>query len=174
MRHVSHFALLITLALAEVAGAAHARTLPRQLQPLDIASGTWVYHGVNEATGYQKPGDWTWLENCAWSANRAFMACSFTMNGPDGVQKSLAISTYNDSDKSYWHYEAFTDDGDSPLIARMTVSGGTWTYDGKAGSTNWHIIYHYESATKVTLRIEQSTDHVHWTTVAHAEGRKQG
>ncbi|HZT02286.1 MAG TPA: hypothetical protein VFA39_08505 [Steroidobacteraceae bacterium] len=101
------------------------------------------------------------------------MACSFTMNGPDGLQKSLAISTYNDVDKSYWHYEAFTDDGAKPFIARMTVSDNTWTYDGNAGKTNWHIIYHYDSATKVTLRIEESTDHVHWTTVAHAEGRKQ-
>ncbi|HEY1889231.1 MAG TPA: hypothetical protein VGG63_02435 [Steroidobacteraceae bacterium] len=96
------------------------------------------------------------------------------MSGPDGLQKSLAISTYNPSDKSYWHYEVFTDDGGSPFIARMTVAGGTWTYDGKSGNMNWHIIYHYESATKVTLRIEQSTDHVHWTTVGQAEGRKKG
>lgn len=173
MRRVSSFALLVILASVAVARAANAPSLSRELQSLSIAAGTWVYHGVNVATADQKAGNWTWLENCGWSANKAFMACSFTMNGPDGVQKSLAISTYNASDKSYWHYEVFTDDGENPFIARMTVSGDTWAYDGKAGKTSWRVIYRYESAMKLTLRIERSTDGVHWTTVAHAEGRKQ-
>lgn len=173
MRHVLHFAFLIILASVEAAWATNAKTLPPELEPLGIAAGTWLYHGVNAATADQKAGNWTWLESCGWSANRAFMACSFTMNDPDGVHKSLAINTYNGRAKSYWHYEVFTDDGDSPFIARMNVSGDTWTYDGKAGKTSWRITYRYESATKVALRIEQSADHVHWTTVAHAEGRKQ-
>jgi hypothetical protein len=173
MRTVSRFALLIILASVAVARAANAQPLARELEPLSIAAGTWLYHGVNMPTADQKAGNWTWLENCGWSPNRAFMACSFTMNGIDGLQKSLAISTYNDRDKSYWHYEVFTDDGDSPFIARMTVSGDTWTYDGKSGKTNWRVTYHYKSATELTLRVEQSTDHVHWATVAHAEARKQ-
>jgi hypothetical protein len=173
MRPVPHFALLIILASVAVVRAANAQPPPRELESLSIAAGTWLYHGVNNATADQKAGTWTWLENCGWSPNRAFMACSFTMNDPDGVHKSLAVNTYNDHDRSYWHYEVFTDDGANPFIARMTVSGETWTYDGKAGKTSWHISYHYESATKVTLRIEKSTDHVHWTTVAHAEGLRQ-
>lgn len=78
-------------------------------------------------------------------------------------------------DKSYWHYEAFASGGDgaSPFIARMTVSGRTWTYDGKAGKMRYRVSYHYESATKVTLRIEESADETHWTLIAQGEGRKQ-
>jgi hypothetical protein len=105
----------------------------------------------------------------------AFMACSFVMNGLDKVVKSLAISTYNSGDRSYWHYEAFDSGGDGgrPFISRMTVSGATWTYDGKAGNQTYRVIYHYDSPLKVTLRIEESRDGVHWTTVARGEGRKR-
>lgn len=175
MRRASYFASLIALAAAAAAAGPHAQSLPEELRPLSIAAGTWLYHGTNVATADQKAGSWTWLEQCGWSANKAFMACSFTMNGPDGTVKSLAISTYNADDKSYWHYETFESgsDGGSPFIGRMTVAGRTWTYDGKAGKMSYRVIYHYESATKVTLRIEESNDDAHWTVIAQGEGRKQ-
>lgn len=168
-------ALLTALALTGMATSADARSVSAKLQPLGIAVGTWVYHGEDMATADQKAGKWKWLEKCQWSGNQAFMACSFVMDGPDGVIKSLAISTYNSSDKSYWHYEAFDSGGDGahPFIARMTVSGDTWAYDGHAGGKTYRVTYHYDSPVKVTLRIELSADHVHWATVAMGEGRKQ-
>src|SRR5581483_8626914 len=166
---------LIVLASAAAAGGANTQSFPAELRPLSIAAGTWLYHWMNAATADQKAGSWTWLEQCGWSANNAFMACSFTMNGPDGVVKSLAISTYNADDRSYWHYEAFGSGGDgaSPFIGRMSVAGDTWTYDGKAGTVRYRVIYHYESATRVTLRIEESNDDTHWSVVARGKGRKQ-
>ncbi|HEY1890896.1 MAG TPA: hypothetical protein VGG63_10845 [Steroidobacteraceae bacterium] len=177
MRHPSTLAASLVLSFAAAAAAAQAKSVPPKLQPLSIAAGTWLYHGADMATSDQKGGDWTWWEKCGWSDNDAFMACSFVMNGPEAgkVVKSLAISTYNGGDGSYWHYEAFDSGGDGghPFISRMTVSGATWTYDGKAGNQTYRVIYHYDSPVKVTLRIEQSTDAVHWTTVARGEGRKQ-
>lgn len=175
MKRLSTFAALIVLALTGAASAAGAPSASGTLRPLGIAVGTWLYHGENVATADQKAGKWTWLEKCRWAGNDAFMACSFVMDGPDGVVKSLAISTYNFSDRSYWHYEAFASgsDGAHPFIARMTVSGDTWTYDGHAGDKTYRVIYHYESAQKLTVRIELSTDHVHWTTVAKGEASKQ-
>lgn len=175
MHRLSTFVALSVLALTGLAATADAQNVSAELRPLGIAAGTWLYHGEDVATADQKAGKWTWLEKCRWSGNAAFMACSFVMNGPDSVIKSLAISTYNHSDKSYWHYEAFDSgsDGGHPFIARMTVSGDTWTYDGHAGKTTYRVIYRYASAVKVTLRIESSTDHVHWTTVARGEGRKR-
>jgi hypothetical protein len=139
------------------------------------AVGTWLYNGGNLATPDQKGAKWKWLEKCRWSDNDAFMARSFVMNGPDTVVKSLAISTYNDGDKSYWHYEAFDSGGDGghPYIARMTVKDDTWTYEGKASGKTYRVIYHYESPVQVTLRIELSTDSVHWTTVAQGVGHKR-
>jgi hypothetical protein len=175
MHQPSTLVALTVLALAGGVSTADAQNVSPKLQPLGIAVGTWLYNGADVATADQKAGKWTWLEECGWADNRAFMACSFVMNGPDKVVKSLAISTYNSGDRSYWHYEAFDSGGDGgrPFISRMTVSGATWTYDGKAGSQTYRVIYHYDSPVKVTLRIEESRDGVHWTTVARGEGRKR-
>ncbi len=177
MRYRLILAALTVLALTAAASTADAQNVPPKLQPLGIAVGTWLYKGEDLATADQKAGKWTWWEKCRWSDNQAFMACSFVMNGPEAgkVVKSLAISTYNDGDKSYWHYEAFDSGGDGgrPFIARMIVSGGTWTYDGSAGSQTYRVIYHYDSALKVTLRIELSKDGAHWKTVARGEGQKE-
>ncbi|HEV2270882.1 MAG TPA: hypothetical protein VGR92_15620 [Steroidobacteraceae bacterium] len=175
MHRLPTFAILTALALTGMASRADAQNISRKLQPLGIAVGTWVYHGADMPTAGQKAGKWTWLEKCQWSGNEAFMACSFVMNGPDGVIKSLAVSTYNSTDKSYWHYEAFDSGGDGahPFIARMTVAGDTWTYDGHSEGKTYRVTYHYESPVEVTLRIEMSADHVHWATVAMGEGHKQ-
>ncbi|MFK2876437.1 DUF1579 family protein [Rhodanobacter hydrolyticus] len=174
MNHLSIFATLAALAVTAHAYAADAPTLTPELQPLDIASGTWQYHGENLATADQKAGKWTWLEECEWSANHAFMSCSFTMNWPDKVVKSQAVSTYNYSDKSYWHYEMFDSDngGADPFIARMTIAGNTWTHYGNADKKTYRVIYHYVSPTQVTVRIELSSDNVHWATLAQGEGVK--
>jgi hypothetical protein len=175
MSHPSLFVTLAVLLLAMPVQAADSPTRPPELQPLDIAAGTWVYHGENLATADQKAGKWTWQEVCGWTPNQAFMACSFTMNGPDGTIKSLATSTYNSGDKSYWHYEVFDSGGSGgdPFIARMSIAGNTWTYDGKADKKTYRVIYHYLSPTQVTIRIELSSDDVHWTTLAQGEGVKQ-
>lgn len=175
MRHTLTSVALTVLAAAAMAATAGAQALAPNLQPLGIAVGTWLYNGEDMATPDQKAGKWKWLETCRWSDNDAFMACSFVMNGAEGVVKSLAISTYNQGDKAYWHYEAFDSGGDGghPYIASMTVRDNTWTYDGKAGGKTYRVIYHYDSPRKVTLRIELSADGVHWTTVARGEGRKQ-
>lgn len=173
MRHVPNFVALTVLASAGMASAS-AQNLAPTLRPLGIAVGTWRYNGENLPTPDQKASKWQWLEKCRWADNDAFMACSFVMNGTDGVVKSLAVSTYNDGDKSYWHYEAFNSGGDGghPYIASMTVRDNTWTYDGKEADKIYRVIYHYDSPVKVTLRIELSRDSVHWTTVARGEGRK--
>jgi hypothetical protein len=175
MNHTSTLAALTALAFASGVSTADAQNIPPKLQPLGIAVGTWVYNGEDIATADQKAGKWIWLEKCRWSDNQAFMACSFAMNEAGKVIKSLAISTYNGGDKSYWHYEAFDSGGDGghPFIARMTVSGDRWTYDGKAGNKTYRVIYNYDSPVKVMLRIELSKDGVHWTTVARGEGLKQ-
>ena len=178
MRHPRNFVASLALWFAAFAATAAVPNVPQKLQPLAIAAGTWLYQGADMATSDQKAGKWTWWEKCSWSDNEAFMACSFVMKGPEPgkVVKSLAISTYNGGDGSYWHYEAFDSGGDGghPFISRMTVAAATWTYDGKAGNQTYRVIYHYDSPVKVTLRIEESTDGVHWTTAARGVGRKQG
>ncbi|GLQ99138.1 hypothetical protein [Dyella mobilis] len=175
MRRATIFASLAAMTLAVPAWSADT-PLPAELQPLDIAAGTWLYHGENLATADQKAGQWTWVEVCGWSANHAFMACSFTMNWPGQVVKSLAINTYNFSDKSYFHYEMFDSQshGADPFIACMTIAGNTWTHYGSADKKTYRVIYHYVSPTRVTVRIELSDDRTHWTTMAQGEGVKQG
>ncbi|MBS0422376.1 MAG: hypothetical protein JSR66_32015 [Proteobacteria bacterium] len=104
-------AALTALVLASSAGLADTPPASPELQRLDVAAGTWLYQGENLAVANQKGGKWTWREECGWSVTRAFMACSFTMNNPDKTVNSLAVSTYNFSDQSYWHYEMFDSDG---------------------------------------------------------------
>lgn len=174
MNRPSILALLVSLALVPQVRAADT-PLKAELQPLDIAAGTWLYHGENVATAGQKAGSWDWKEVCGWSANRAFMSCSFTMHWPDKLVKSQALSTYNYQDKAYWHYEMFDSDGSGadPFIARMTVAGDSWTYYGKADKQIYRVIYRYASASRVSVRIELSSDQVHWTTLSQGEGVKQ-
>lgn len=97
------------------------------------------------------------------------------MDGPDKIVKSEAVSTYNYTDKSYWHYEVFDSEisGADPFISRMTISGNTWTHYGKADKKFYRVVYHYASPTQVSIRIELSGDKVHWTKVAQGEGIKQ-
>jgi hypothetical protein len=174
MSRSSIFAALAALVLAQPTWSADA-PIPSELRPLDIAAGTWFFHGENLPSSDQKAGKWTWLEMCGWSANHAFMACSFTMNWPDKIVKSLAITTFNYSDKSYWHYEMFDSEGNGsdPFIAQMTITGNTWTHYGKADKKTYRVVYHYISPTQVTVRIELSNDNTHWTTLAQGEGVKQ-
>jgi len=169
------FTALAALALTTPILAGNAPTLRPELEPLNIASGTWLYDGETNSVADQKAGKWTWLEECGWSANRAFMTCSFTMNWPDGVVKSQAVSTYNYKDKSYWHYEMFDSDGSGahPFISRMTIANNTWTNYGKSDKKTYRVIYHYTSATQVSVLIQLTDDNVHWTTMAQGKGVKK-
>jgi len=168
---------VLSASTAAVSGvAADESILPSQLQALDITVGKWEYHGQSMATPDQKPGTWSWSEDCGWSPNRAFVACSFIMHWPDKIVKSLAVSTYNFADKSYWHYEMFDSDGSGadPFISRMTLAGNMWINYGHADKKTYRVTYRYASSSRVSVRIELSTDNVHWTTLVQGEGVKQG
>src|SRR5580658_9488007 len=74
MRSNCYLVILIALACSIRSNAAELPPLPPELQSLDIASGKWEYQGDNLATSDQKAEKWTWSQDCAWSANRAFSA----------------------------------------------------------------------------------------------------
>lgn len=175
MCRLSKLVALTALVLTSPAWCAEGPLVAPELRPLDAAAGTWVYHGENLAVAGQKAAKWTWLEDCKWSATKAFMACSFTMKEPGKEVKSLAVSTYNYSDKSYWHYEMFDSDGSGaePFIARMTIEGDTWTAYGKSDNKTYRVVYHYSSPNKVTVSVELSSDNTHWAMVARGVGMKQ-
>lgn len=175
MNYLFGFVALTALAVTPIALAGSAPPLRPELEPLDIAAGTWHYHGETKAVADQKASKWTWLEECGWSTNRAFMTCSFTMDWSDGLVKSQAVSTYNYKDKSYWHYEMFDSDGSGadPFISRMTIANNMWTNYGKSNNKTYRVIYHYTSPTQVSVLIEQTSDNVHWITLAQGEGVKE-
>jgi hypothetical protein len=179
MKQFLKAAAIWMLAIAP-AFAAETSSLSPQLQPLNVGAGTWTYHGKNLQTAYTKAGNWSWNQQCGWSANHIYLVCSFTMNWPEGPDHSVSISTYNQTDKSYWHYEVLDDyKGNKPVISRMTISGNTWidTTENVAanGTTTPHfrVVYQYASPTRVEVKFQTSRDAIHWTTIGQGVGIKQ-
>lgn len=168
--------LLLTPMLA---GATDAPARSPQLQALDISVGKWVYHGTTPATATAKAGTWTWNADCTWSANQNFLMCSFSNVWSGKIVKSLVVDTWNDTDKTYWHYEMFaaSDSGAKPFISRMSIKGNVWTEygtsEGKGKKTAYRIIYRYSSPTRVTVKLETSKEGGAWTTFAEGTGIKQ-
>ncbi|MDE2261997.1 MAG: hypothetical protein KGL45_05705 [Gammaproteobacteria bacterium] len=150
-----------------------------ELSQLDISAGRWVYHGRFIGAG-ARPGAWTWHEDCRWSANRAFMLCSFSNTWAGRHVDSVVADTYNRRDETFWHYEIFDDarSADKPFAARMRIEGPTriesWTekHDGK--TVHQRIVYKFASANTVTVLFQQSEDGTHWKTTASGTGEKTG
>jgi hypothetical protein len=162
--------------------AAVAQSLPAGdtgLRQLDISAGRWVYHGHFLAgAGSHAGGAWTWNEDCHWSANGAFMLCSFSNTWAGRHVDSVVVDTYNRRQKEFWHYEIFDDDRspDKPFAARMRIDGPTriesWT-ETRAGKTvHWRIVYKFASRHGVAVLFQKSDDGTHWDTTASGSGEK--
>lgn len=170
--------LLTLMTAAGTAGPVLGQPLSNELQKLNISAGHWVYHGETLNTPFGKAGKWTWNEDCGWSENQVFMVCSFTNNRGGKIVKSLVADTYNEKDKSYWHYELFdSDSGDKPFISKMSVNGNTrieYASGGDRGKQyQTRIIYVFDSPTQVKVKIEISHHGSHWVLVDQGEGIKQ-
>lgn len=179
MHHSLKLASIWVLSVAPFFSA-QAASLPPELQPLDKAVGTWVYHGENLRTAYTKAGKWTWNVQCGWSANHLYLLCSFIMDWPEGIDHSVSISTYNQHDKAYWHYEVLDDEpGSKPVVSRMSVVGDTWTdatdnvdANSKA-ARHYRVIYRYPSPGKAAVKFEISNDGIHWTILGQGKGSRR-
>lgn len=171
--------MLIAVMMSAAALAAGNPGLSPELQKLDVSAGRWEYHGKTLNTPYGKAGNWTWNEDCGWSANREFMVCSFTNNWAGTVIKSLVVDTWNAKDRNYSHYELYNrgNSGAQPFISKMSIQGNTRTEyatdieHGKKVETR--ITYVFDSPTQVKVKIEISHDGAHWVTVDEGEGVKQ-
>jgi hypothetical protein len=152
--------------------------LSPELQKLDISAGRWVYHGETLNTPSGKAGKWTWNEDCRWSENRIFMTCSFSNIWSGKTVQSLVVDTWNEMDKSFWHYEIFNsgDAGDKPFISKMTINGNIrieyaeGSDHGKKYKTR--ITYVFDSPAHVKVKIEISRHGGNWVTVDQGEGVK--
>jgi hypothetical protein len=171
--------LICTAALGAAPVLAAGGQPSPELQKLDISVGHWVFHGttVNVTSGKSSP--FTWDEHCGWSPNHLFLECTFSNNWAGRAVESLVVDTYNSADKSYWHYELYATGqrGNNPFVSRMDINGNVWTEHGadpvpgkKRGE---RIVYTWESATRVSVVIQTSTDGVTWTTVDQAVGVRQ-
>jgi hypothetical protein len=175
-----HIILPLLLLVAGPAFAADFPVLAPQLKALDVQSGHWIYHGTTAAAGKDTAGTFTWDEHCGWSANRLFLMCSFDNDWSGQKAQSLVVDTYNQKDKTYWHYEMFAAGapGDKPFISKMDVAGDTWTEygeDDEADGTKSYdrIIYTYTSASQVSVSIQVSKDNKTWAVFAQGAGTKQ-
>lgn len=171
-------ALLWLLALALPLAVAAQKPLSPELQKLDISTGHWLFQGTSRSARGGPPGHFTWDEHCRWSQNREFLACSFSNVWSGRPIESLVVDTYNPTEKTYWHYEIFANGkGEAPFISKMTIAGNVWTEYGPpsagGGPPHERITYVWTSPTRVSVKIENTRDGIHWVTADQAVGVKQ-
>jgi hypothetical protein len=149
------------------------------LEKLAISEGSWVYHGQVSGDAKSPPTDFVWHADCRWSANRAFMMCSFSNIWGGKHINSLVVDTFNPHDKAFWHYEIF-EDGDQPgkpFASKMQINGPTrieeWMESRHGKAVRQRIVYKFASDRKVTVSFQQS-DGKAWKTTANGMGEKTG
>ncbi len=150
------------------------------LEQLAISEGRWVYHGQVSGDAKSPPTDFVWHADCRWSANRAFMMCSFSNTWGKQHINSLVVDTFNPHDKAFWHYEVFEDGDtpDKPFASKMQIDGSTrseeWTDSRRGKTIHQRIVYKFLSDKKVTVTFEQSEDGKTWKATATGTGEKTG
>jgi hypothetical protein len=172
------FARLLMVSLASLITAPAFAT--GGIEQLAISEGAWVYHGHVSGDAKSPPTDFVWHADCRWSANRAFMLCSFSNTWGKQHINSLVADTYNAHDKTFWHYEIFEngDTPDKPFASKMQIDGPTrteeWTENHHGKTIHNRIVYTFESDRKVTVSFEKSEDGKVWKTIANGTGEKTG
>ena len=173
----------LLLLVASIPCAALAQSAPAdsgKLHQLDISAGRWVYHGHSLGSKGTQPSDWTWHEDCRWSANRVFMLCSFSNTWAGRHVDSVVVDTYDPHGDSFWHYEIFNsgDSAGKPFASKMRIDGATrvesWTGTRHGKSVHQQIVYKFASDSKVTVLFQSSRDGTHWETTASGTGEKVG
>ncbi|MGH6877826.1 MAG: hypothetical protein ACREHV_10685 [Rhizomicrobium sp.] len=149
------------------------------LEQLAISEGNWVYHGQVFGGAGSRPTGFVWHADCRWSANRAFMMCSFSNIWGGRHINSLVVDTFNSHDHAFWHYEIF-EDGDAPgkpFASKMQIDGPTrieeWTESEHGKPIRQRIVYKFLSDRKVTVSFQQYGDKA-WKTTANGTGEKTG
>jgi hypothetical protein len=172
--------LLWVSALPVAALAGNRPAESAKLRELAVSAGRWVYHGEFRPRARAAASAWSWHEDCRWSANRAFMVCSFSNTWAGRHVDSVVVDTYDRHDHTFWHYEVF-DSGRSagkPFAARMQINGPmrieSWTRTRNGKPVRDRIVYDFTSASRVTVRFQQSEDGIHWVTTASGAGEKIG
>lgn len=164
-----------------LAGSPAALAAPdAHLAQLAVSEGRWVYHGHTFGGPGEKPVDFVWNADCRWSANRAFMMCSFSNTWGAEHVDSLVVDTFNEKDHAFWHYEVFKngDTPDKPFASKMKIDGATrseeWTQTSHGKTSHLRIVYQFASDKKVAVSFEQSADGKAWKTTAAGTGEKTG
>ncbi|HEY1613041.1 MAG TPA: hypothetical protein VGF97_05015 [Rhizomicrobium sp.] len=170
----------LLFSLATVISSTALATGEAGLAQLATSEGTWVYHGRLLGDAKTPATDFVWHADCRWSANRAFMMCSFANIWGGKHINSLVVDTFNRHDKAFWHYEIFNDDGTpgKPFASKMQIDGATrseeWTENQHGKSVRQRIVYTFASVKKVAVSFEQSEDGKAWKTTASGTGEKTG
>ena len=177
---LSGFLLLLISALPAAALAGSRPGPSGRLRELAVSAGRWVYHGQFRPRAGASPSAWTWHEDCRWSANQAFMVCSFSNTWAGQHVDSVVVDTYDRHDHTFWHYEVFNSgrSAGKPFAARMQINGPmrieSWTSTRNGKPLRERIVYDFASSSRVTVQFQQSRDGIHWKTTASGVGEKTG
>ena len=170
----------LLLALATCVSSATLAAGDARLAQLAISEGSWVYRGHEFGSAGSRPTDFVWHADCRWSANRAFMMCSFSNTWGGRHINSLVVDTFNHRDNAFWHYEIFEDGdaSDKPFASKMQIDGPLrieeWTEGHHGKPVRQRIVYKFASDRKVAVTFEQSQDGKAWKTTASGTGEKTG
>jgi hypothetical protein len=173
-----YFVFGLLLSLAACISSAVFAAGDAGLEQLGISEGNWVYRGQVFGDAGSRPTDFVWHADCRWSANRAFMMCSFSNTWGKQHINSRVVDTFNRHDKAFWHYEIF-EDGDAPekpFALKMQIDGPTrieeWTERRHGKAIRQRIVYNFTSDKTVTVSFQQSDYGKAWKTTARGRAKR--
>ena len=119
------FVYLSTIALAQ----SPAPTPDSELKKMQVFSGYWTYKGETKPTSFGPGGKFSGEVNCEWILSGFALQLSTVEKRADGTVRMLEIDTYDPANKNFL-YNGYDDVG-GRYWGVVTVSGNTWTYEGK-------------------------------------------
>ena len=146
-----------------------------EVKRLQVLVGHWTFKGEFKAgplgSGGKATGDWT----SQMILGGFFLQGQLTEKGPAAERRALMLAGYDPVNKNF-PTQFYYDDG-SRFSGVLTITGNTWTYEGKwtAAEKQYRVQISFMYApdfTSATEKAEISADGETWTPFVEAEWTK--
>jgi len=145
------------------------------LKKLHAAVGHWTFEGEQKPGPLGPGGKFTAEATCRMILGGFFFQCQATVKAAESETRLLEIDGYDPVDKNFSN-EYYFNDG-SRISGSLTISGNTWTYEGKWATAGKQYQYKETWILAPDLRsgtdkIEISADGKTWTPLSESRWTK--